>query len=103
VHWTGGYAPRFQAFSYVQADSVKMTLSRPTRQPVTHTVSRSNEIEKHAETVTNYNISQMHQHRFIEANLYYSDHAYMIDLLFWRTLVGLISATQHPTSRKNNE
>jgi len=39
VHLTGGYAPRFQAFSLAQAHSVKMALSRPSRQQVTQTVS----------------------------------------------------------------
>ncbi len=39
VHWTGGYAPRFQALSLAQASSVKMALACPSRQPVTQTVS----------------------------------------------------------------
>ena len=37
-HLTGGYAPRFQAFSLAPASSVKMALSQPSRQQVTHTV-----------------------------------------------------------------
>jgi len=40
VHLTGGYAPRFQAFSLAQAGSVKMALSRPSRQQVTQAVGR---------------------------------------------------------------
>src|SRR5512138_2541883 len=40
VHLTGGYVPRFQAFSLVEVGSVKMALSRPTRQQVTHAVGR---------------------------------------------------------------
>ena len=38
---TGGYAPRFQAFSLAQANSVKMALSCPARQLVTQAVGRS--------------------------------------------------------------
>lgn len=38
MHLTGRYAPRFQAFFLAQASSVKMALSRPSRQQVTHTV-----------------------------------------------------------------
>jgi len=38
VHLTGGYAPRFQAFSVTQTGSVKMALSCPSRQQVTQTV-----------------------------------------------------------------
>jgi len=37
---TGGYAPRFQAFSLAQANSVKMALSCPARQLVTQAVGR---------------------------------------------------------------
>jgi len=40
VHLTGGYAPRFQAFSLAQASSAKMALSRPARQQVTHAVGQ---------------------------------------------------------------
>jgi len=40
VHLTGGYAPRFQAFSLAQTSSVKMALSCPTRQQVTQAVGR---------------------------------------------------------------
>jgi len=40
VHWTGGYAPRFQAFSLAQISSVKMSLSCPSRQPVTRAVGQ---------------------------------------------------------------
>ncbi len=39
VHWTGGYAARFQAFSLAQSSSVKMSLPCPSRQPVTQAVS----------------------------------------------------------------
>ena len=39
MHLTGGYAPRFQAFCLAQARSVKMALSRPSRQQVTPAVS----------------------------------------------------------------
>jgi hypothetical protein len=35
---TGGYAPRFQAVFLAQASSVKMALSRPSRQQVTQAV-----------------------------------------------------------------
>jgi hypothetical protein len=38
VHLTGGYAPRFQAFSLAQGSSVKMVLSHPSRQQVTPAV-----------------------------------------------------------------
>jgi len=38
VHLTGGYAPRFQAFSLARTSSVKMALPRPTRQQVTQAV-----------------------------------------------------------------
>jgi hypothetical protein len=38
VHLTGGYAPRFQAFSLAPAGSVKMALSCPSRQQVTQAV-----------------------------------------------------------------
>jgi hypothetical protein len=38
VHRTGGYAPRFQAFSLATAHSIKMALSCPSRQPVTQAV-----------------------------------------------------------------
>jgi len=36
---TGGYAPRFQAFSLAQTSSVKIALPRPSRQQVTQAVS----------------------------------------------------------------
>ncbi|HLO32561.1 MAG TPA: hypothetical protein VK249_25665 [Anaerolineales bacterium] len=45
VHLTGGYAPRFQAFSLAQASSVKVASSRPSRQPVTLTVGRNKGIK----------------------------------------------------------
>jgi len=38
VHLTGGYAPRFQAFSLAPASSAKMMFSHPARQQVTHAV-----------------------------------------------------------------
>jgi len=44
VHLTGGYAPRFQAFSLAQAGSLKWALSCPSRQQVTHTVSQPKSI-----------------------------------------------------------
>src|SRR5512138_2971471 len=44
VHLTGGYVPRFQAFSVAQAGSVKMAFSHPSRQQVTHAVSPLNTI-----------------------------------------------------------
>jgi len=40
VHLTGGYAPRFQAFSVAQASSIEMALSCPARQQVTQAVGR---------------------------------------------------------------
>jgi len=40
VHLTGGYAPRFLAVFLAQASSVKMVLSRPSRQQVTQTVGQ---------------------------------------------------------------
>src|SRR5512145_1808824 len=40
VHLTGGYVPRFQAVCLTPATSVKMALSRPSRQQVTQTVGR---------------------------------------------------------------
>jgi len=46
VHLTGGYAPRFQAFSLAPASSVKMALPRPARQQVTQTVGRIQIINK---------------------------------------------------------
>jgi hypothetical protein len=30
MQWTGGYAPRFQAFSWLEVGSGKVALSRPT-------------------------------------------------------------------------
>ncbi len=40
MHLTGGYAPHFQAFCLAPASSVKMALSRPSRQQVTQAVRR---------------------------------------------------------------
>jgi len=47
VHLTGGYAPRFQAIFLAQANSVKMALSCPSRQQVTHTVGRTSILWRH--------------------------------------------------------
>ncbi len=44
VQLTGGYAPRFQAYSVAQAGSVKMALSCSTRQQVTHTVGQKKKV-----------------------------------------------------------
>jgi len=67
VNLTGGYAPRFQAFSLAQARSVKVVLSCPSRQQVTQTVGLPKVISmSNYESIVRAYISRIRPHAKVE-------------------------------------